>query len=359
MSKTKTRGNGTGTAFRRGRTWTAKVTVGYKESPDGSHLIQIRRTKGGFATRKDALNYCAALMTAGPAKKNMTLQEVYDAWEPFYSPRVGQSCMDNYYYAYKHFAPLHNTFIHLITALDLQNCMDQCPAGKRTHENMRCVAGLLWAYALDREIVTRDITANLYTGNGETVQREPLTEDEVKVIREQVGKMPYADYVYALCYLGFRPTEFLSLKKTDLSIVKGQLVLTGGSKTPAGIDRTVAVPPIIGDIIARQMRTKDTDLLFPRAVWSHHAVPRFKGWAQMSHSYFREFIFKPMMKKLNIAEGKVPYCARHTYSDKLKNAKGPDKAKASQMGHTDYAFTQSHYQSNTIEDLKKIAMSIQ
>ena len=78
----------------------------------------------------------------------------------------------------------------------------------------------------------------------------------------------------------------------------------------------------------------------------------------MHHSYFREHVFKPMMSRLGIAEGKVPYAARHTYSDKLKHADGDDKTKAGLMGHTDYAFTRSHYQSTDMDDLLNVATSI-
>ena len=71
-------------------------------------------------------------------------------------------------------------------------------------------------------------------------------------------------------------------------------------------------------------------------------------------------IFKPMMKRLGIAEGKTPYCARHTYSDKMKRLDNvDDKTKAAVMGHTDYKFTQSHYQSTDINDLKALVSGIE
>ena len=78
----------------------------------------------------------------------------------------------------------------------------------------------------------------------------------------------------------------------------------------------------------------------------------------MTHAYFRESVFIPMMKRLGIAEGKTPYCARHTYADKLKAAAGDDQAKAALMGHTDYAFTQAKYQSIALDDLSAVADSI-
>ena len=347
--RTKSRGNGQGSVYKpKGSPyWTAQVVIGWKPSSDGTRLIPVKRTKGGFKNKKDAALYCAQLFTLKkPAR--LTLRQLYDEWDPFYSPRVGKSTMDGYMYAFKHFAPLHDIYIDLITAADLQQCMDSCPSGKRTHENMKCVAGLLWHYAYDRELTDRDITKNLYTGNGVKMQREPITEEELKVIRSAVGVRPYADYVVCQCFLGFRPGEFLSLTKSCVTEKKNLLYITAGSKTAAGKNRPVPVPPPIEDLVRQRLSAPGTDLLFPRQ----------KDLKQMSHEYYNKHIFKPLMKELNIAEGKVPYCTRHTYSDKLKDAKVSDKTKAALMGHTDYSFTQRAYQSVSEKELARAAKSI-
>ena len=222
---------------------------------------------------------------------------------------------------------------------------------------MKVTAGLIWAYALDAEIVRKDVTRHLYIGKGETTQREPLTDSEVETIRKAIGKEPYAEYIYALCYLGFRPGEFLSLKKEDFHDEKDVSWLTGGGKTEAGKNRRVPVPAAIREIVTSRMKVEGTDYLFPQMCYNTHR--KFTGYKKMSDAYFRESVFKPLMTRLGIAEGKVPYGARHTYSDKLKKAGGDDRAKAALMGHTNYDFTKKKYQSTSIEDLKAVVDSIQ
>ena len=101
-----------------------------------------------------------------------------------------------------------------------------------------------------------------------------------------------------------------------------------------------------------------TDLLFPMYIYSRDKEHTFKGFKKMTDNYFRESVFKPLMAKLGIAEGKVPYCARHTYSDLLKKAEGDDRDKASLMGHSNYTFTQTNYQSTNLEDRNKITKSL-
>ena len=356
--RTKSRANGTGTAYKRGNTWTAVVVDGWHPSEDGTHKIPNYKTKGGFKTRRDALNFCPELRSGKKLKDEMKLSDVYSAWEQVHASRV--KSMANYKAAYAHFSVLHGTYIKDITAADLQTCIDACPAGKRTRQVMKVTAGLLWGFAKDSRWVSQDVTENLYTGKGHSVQRKPLTEKEIEAIRNAIGKYRYAEYIYCLCYLGFRPGEFLSLRKESYLVMDGVEMLTGGSKTEAGTDRIVVIPPQILDLVRSRLFVPGTDLLFPQYVFSRNQKDaKLLCFKQMTDAYFREDVFKPMMKALGIAEGKVPYSARHSYSDKLKRAEGSDKAKAELMGHTDYAFTQSHYQSSDLEDLMAVAVSIE
>ena len=361
MGKPKQRGNKQGSVWQDPKTklWTAQAVVGWKYPADPSKpRYPVKKRKSGFKHKWEAIAYLPQLGKQPDKPREVTLQKVYSDWSAFYSPRVDESTMGNYYYAFKHFSALHSTFIDRITASDLQECMDKCPSGKRTHENMKCVAGLLWAYAIDCNYVQKDITDNLYIGKHETVKREPLTDSELETIRNAIGKIRYAEYVICLAYTGFRPGEFLALKKSDLITVDGIDILVGGSKTAAGRGRKVVIPPQILDYVRSRLFVPGTDMLFPQYVFRRNK-DEWKGFKEMSDAYFREEVFKPMMKQLNIADGKVPYGARHTFSDKLKKAGGSNKAKAEIMGHTDYAFTQSHYQSTDLDDLLEVAISIE
>lgn len=364
----KVRGNGMGTAFKRGKTWTACVTVGWILPDDpGKPKRPVRRTKGGFPTKKEAIAYCPQLLAHGDEVRQITMQQLWNEWSTMYAPRVGKSTMDNYLYAYKHFRPLHGMYMDRISSDDLQRCMDDCPSGKRTHQNMKCVAGLLWGYAFDHNIVDKDITDNLYIGKGSSVQREALTPEEEKVICNSIGKIRYAEYVISLLYLGYRPGEFLQLRKDQLFFAVLHDDETGedipvwyfvnGKKTDAGRDRIVIVPDQILEMVLARTYVPGTDLMFPQYAFNRKQPPEFKGFKQMSDAYFREEVFKPMMQQLGIAEGKVPYATRHSYADKLKDATGSDRDKASLIGHSQYLFTQKHYQSTHLKDLKTLVDS--
>ena len=369
--KTKSRGNGQGTAYKRGRTWEAQVVVGWKKSkkdPTGP-LIPDKRRKGGFPTKAAAIQYLDKLRHEGPARKRMTMEQVYDAWSALYESRVGTSTMTNYLSAYNHFRSLHSLFMDKITPDDLQRCMDNCPAGHRTHQNMKCIAGLLWGYACDQNIVDRDITKNLFIGRGASVQRDPITKDEVAAIRGTIGSVRYAEYIYCLCYLGFRPGEMLELTKdmVHCTTIPGEndqpdrtvYYFINGKKTPAGKDRIVIIPDQILELVLSRLFIPGTDLVFPMYVYSRKEGQPFDHFKPMRHDYFNKHVFKPLMLRLGFSSGKVPYCARHTYADMLKDASGSDRDKAALIGHSTYLFTQQRYQSTAIADLKALVDSFE
>lgn len=360
--KAKSRGNGQGSVYKRGKTWEAQVIVGWldPEDPHG-HRIPVKRRKGGFKRKDLAVQYLDTLRNDSKKRRRVTLQQLYKEWYDSYESRVIASTMGNYDAAYKHFKSLHGLFLEDITSDDLQRCMDACPAGHRTHQNMKCVAGLLWGYACDQDLADRDITKNLFIGRGASVQRDPITDAEVASIRSAIPSYRYADYIYCLCYLGFRPGEMLELRKDMIhcATLPGKdgapdrtvYYCVNGKKTAAGKDRIVIVPNQILDIVLSRLMIPGTDLVFPMYVFSRKEGTPFRCFKPMTHEYFNKHVFKPLMAQLGFDSKKVPYCARHTYADKLKGADGSDKDKAALIGHSDYLFTQDRYQSSAIADL--------
>ncbi len=335
----KSRGNGTGTAYKRGSTWTAKVIVGWRSVSDENEeakMLPITKTKGGFKTKTDALTFCQRLISSPNKVDNtLTFKQVYDRWVPFYEPRIAPVTMATYKAAFKHFAPIQYYKITTLTVDDLQKCIDDCPCKRSTKDNMRSVCSLVFKYAMQYNLVEKNLASFLYPGKEKKGTRQPITFDELEIIKNAVGKEPYADYVYFLCYTGFRPNEMLSLKKDAYHVVEagGRVynILIGGCKTPAGIDRTVTISPKIQPIIEKQLNS-ESEYLFPK-----------EDGSMMDDEYFRENCFYPLMDKLGIKD-RVPYSCRHTFANLLKAVYGSDTDKASLIGHADASMTK-YYQS--------------
>ena len=151
---TKSRGNGTGSVYKRGATWTAVRVLRYTTDEAG-HLHKTTASKGGFRTKKEALEYLPKLFAEERQKRRMTWQQVYTSWQPTH--RAGKSTMDCYSAANKWFRPLWPLWFDDIDIDDLQACLDDCQKGRRTRENMKALAGLLYKAFQQRPELFEDL----------------------------------------------------------------------------------------------------------------------------------------------------------------------------------------------------------
>ena len=197
------RGNGQGTVYKTSSgKYKAVIILGYYIGDDGAM----------HALKKDAVAALTSLRTApAPERHTVTFKALYDRWLPTH--RAGKSTINCYKAAIKHFAPLYGLPFADVAVDDLQECIDTCPHGKRTRENMRAAVGLMYKYALPRRLVPDRLNlADYLTVTGDAAaHRDAFTPEQIEAIRQGVGKAPGADLVYALIYLGYRPSEYLAL----------------------------------------------------------------------------------------------------------------------------------------------------
>ena len=142
-----------------------------------------------------------------------------------------------------------------------------------------------------------------------------------------------------MIYTGYRPEEQFILTPDSYDVANN--CLAGGIKTDAGKDKLVTVSPKIKPILTRQL-----------ALGGKYLFPRKNTGGKLSSEYFRKYCFKPCMEALGI-ENRVPYSARHAFSNLLKDVVGSDTDKAALMGHSDTSMTKA-YQSADYESLKRI-----
>lgn len=340
------RGNGQGTAYRRGRTWTAVYICGWQDGKS------IKRTKGGFATKREALDYIPQLKAArAVARTNVPLSEIYADWVPFYSPRVVETTMKGLKSAWTHVSEIAAVPIPELTIDDLQDVVDSCARGKRTRENIKYLLVQLFKYAQARRLVTDNLAEFIWCGKEDGSTRPAFSMDQVDRIFSAVGEDAAADYTACLIYTGFRPNELLRLTRTSYDSEHDCLV--GGFKTEAGRNRIVPVAPRIAPIVRRLLDAADP--------W---VFPDERG-ALLTDDVFRERMFYPLLDRLGIqplpgpgvSATYVPYSCRHTFANLMKNVVGSDTDKAALMGHSDASMTK-YYQSADYASLRRIVDSI-
>ena len=343
----KRRGNGQGSVFQlKNKTWIAVKTVSWSAS--NGHLHRKTISKSGFRTKREALDYLP-LLAPRPKRKVTTFGQLYDAWYPTH--RAGESTMGCYRAAYKYFAPVADMDLAEITIDDLQDCLDECPRGKRTRENMKALCGLLYKYAIPRRLTDLDFGPYLIVGGGSDGEKEGLPLDALDKIGEAAGHVPVAEYVLCQCYLGFRPSELLALQVSDYDPEKQ--AFCGGAKTDAGRDRIVTISPKIQPIIDR-LCAKPNGPVFSSldAPDKPMALPVYRN---LFYALLEQCgIPNPIVTRDGIEyHTYTPHSCRHTFATLMKRVPGADKDKLELIGHTSTEMLR-HYQDVDLDDLRRI-----
>lgn len=350
--KPKSRGNGQGSVYQLpNKSWIAIITAGMEIDAAGK-VHRRTRSKSGFKTKKEAVAYLPQLLSAPAKQKDITLRALYEKWVPTH--RAGKSTMGNYQAAFNYFRPLWHQKLADIDVDDLQECIDECTKGKRTRQNMKAVCGLLYKYAVPRELATLNLGQYLLVGDGEKGAKAALPVEAVDCLRASIGIVPYADYIVAQCYLGFRPAELLALEVKDYNPI--ERAFTGGAKTEAGRNRVVPVAKKIQPIIDRLLKNKESGFVF--------CAP--DGGAMPLKAYRKAFycaldmagIDNPIYEQDGVKRHTyTPHSCRHTFATLMKKVKAPDKDKLSLIGHASTEMLR-HYQAVNISDLRQIVDSL-
>ena len=262
--------------------------------------------------------------------------------------------MDCYKSAMKHFKPIWHLQMDEIDIDDLQECLDNCGKGKRTQENMKAMCGLVYKYGIPRNCTPNNLNLSqfLIVGGEGATHRDSFTEDQISKIKKKLDSVDYADYVYCMIYLGFRPSEFLALEISDYD--KQNHYFRSGAKTEAGINRVVTISPKILPIIEDIAGKKDSGAFFGDKEGKHFNL-----------QYFTESCFYPALDSCGIENPIVeisggvkrhkytPHSCRHTFATLMKRVEGPSKDKQELIGHSSEEQLK-YYQDVEIADLRRI-----
>lgn len=336
------RANGEGSVYKRP---SGKYRVQLTEYKDGK---RITKTKDGFTTRAAAYAYMATLRDQDSAPPPvLTFREAFAGF--ISSHDRSRSTLNCYRAAVKTFSALYDTPLDEITLDDLQGCLDDLEQGKRTKQNAKTVAGLVYKYAIPRYAALRQINLGQYLriyDDTDTRDRPAFTLEQLAAIRQQIGRTPGADIVYSHCYLGFRPSALIALTPADYHPEQGGYFV-GGIKTEAGKGRIVPVPQKIAPYIRIDGPT----------VFSIYADKpmSLKDYRRAFYGVLDDAgIDNPIVNGMHLYS---PHTCRHTYATLLKDVAGADRDKLELMGHTS---TEQliEYQSANLHNLRRIVDSL-
>ena len=239
-SRAKSRGNGTGTAFKRGSTWTAQVVMKYEDLPpydpnnpeNSKPRKKITRSKGGFKTRDAALQYCP-ILKAGPQKPKEapTLAHYWQTFENGHYAALGESKQYAYKAAWKRLQPLHDTRMDQLTVADLQGIVATSCSSYNTARDVKTLLTALFTTAAAEGYVNKDLPSFIQLPKLEETERIPFSDVEQAALWRlyESGDMRAAP-ILLMIYTGMMPGEAMNLRVENFDL-DARTITGAGMKT--------------------------------------------------------------------------------------------------------------------------------
>ena len=244
--RTKSRGNGTGTAFKRGSTWTAQVVYDRVEVAPDKPLKKLTRSKGGFKTRDDALRYCPILKD-GPQKPAAapSLAHYWDVYKAGPYEALGVSKQYAYRGAWNKLAKIQNTHIDQLTAADLQKAVGDTCKSYYTARDAKTLLTTLFRIAAAEGYVRQELPSFIQLPKLEETERITFSETEQAALWKlyESGDIRAA-IPLIMIYTGSMPGEMVNLRVDNFDL-DNRLIVGAGLKTKV----RKATPIVLADCI--------------------------------------------------------------------------------------------------------------
>lgn len=208
------RGNGMGTAFKRGKTWTAAVTLSTTVDDSGK-IRQHRKTKGGFAKKSDALAWCLAYDAATAPKKAPPLSVYWDLYSGGEMDALSESKRTAYKIAWDKLSPLHFLPVDTLTVSQLRETVGSAAPTYYPARDMKTLLQHLFTLAGADGFVDKSLPSYIVLPKLQETPREAFTQEEQTALW-RIWEKGNTDAALPLImiYTGMMPGELRRLRSS-------------------------------------------------------------------------------------------------------------------------------------------------
>lgn len=290
--------NGSGTVIKRGNTY----TIIYRHVVHGR---LVSRTKGGFATQREARAYLPTLAApSSPASQAVTIAKL---WEMLQTQRkwleISPQKRGHYATAYKRLAELHDRDVSGIRFWEMQAIVEELPGAFYPKRDAKTVLQKLFDLAVVNEYIPpskAQLVGYLELPSKPLTSQDARTPEEMHLIwQDWQASNDIAGYMLVMAYAGLRTGELTAIdaKAVDLSA----RCIIGGIKTDAGRNREIPIAKEVAPVLAS---------LLPKAKVGLCAYGLDKLYVE-----YAEMVRRTGIRQLR------PYCQRHTCYTRLLEVK--------------------------------------
>ena len=253
------RGNGLGTAYKRGNSWEARIVLRYDlvEGSDPPRKKPVWKTKGGFKTKREALEHCVVMKQQydrprGPAPQLLDYWKTYSTGE---MENIGKSKQSAYRTAWKKIAPaLQYRPVDQITVAELRDVVSAAASTYYTVKDCKTVLTRLFELAGADGWCSKDLPDYIVLPKLEEAEKEIFTDDEQSALWKlyEGGDMRAAVPLLMIC-TGMMPGEIQRLQVQHIDLEHRKIV-HASIKTEVRRKSAIYFPeeclPILEDLIA-------------------------------------------------------------------------------------------------------------
>lgn len=315
--KAKGRGNGQGTVYKRGNTWTAEVCT-YENN------VRRRSRKGGFQYKKDAIAYLptlAASLLAAPVNK-IGFADLWNKWKETQTFRqLSKDKQDAYRIAYNKMKPLHALKDVRLASYDAQAQILKDLTYYPARDVKRVLNGM-FELAMKMDCAEKNYAPMLELPPIPEAKQTIFTDEQIEQLKR--SEDPFADYILLMIYMGLRPVELRGLTVDDVHF--DEHYTDGGRKTAKGVPIAISdeAEPVLHRICKRASSGKLCTLSNDGFYNAFYACLASCG------------IQTPDEHKL------TPYSCRHTFVTRLTRTNASNAIIQKAARHTSYKTTQSY-----------------
>lgn len=296
--KGRTRPNGTGTAYKRKNSWTARVVIGWKIAEDG-HAIPVYRTKGGFPRKVDALNYCPVLKQNKPKSVSPTLSDYWTTYSNGELQQLSKSKQTAYSGAWKKLSVIHYRPMDQLTVSEIRDAVSNVANTYYTCRDCKTVLTRLFELAAADGWCNKDVPSFIVLPKLEEKERQVFTDAEQSALWKlyETGDLRAA-IPLLMIYTGMMPGEMQRLKVENIDI-DTQRITGIGMKTKVRKESPIFLSsdilPLVEDLIS-------------------NAQSSGYLWIRNEDKWYQSYYAALEIAGCRRLE---PYCCRHTTATRL------------------------------------------
>ena len=241
------RGNGQGSARKRGKAWTAIWTLG--TVVEDGRLRQIRQTKGGFRTKTEALAYAANPPSSVTTDRVPTLQDYWETWSTTSLPKMSKSKQTAYKIAKRKVERLMLLPVDKLNIKLLQEAVDAKASTYYPAKDIKTILTHLYKRAVAEGWVTTNLADFIELPTLEEEELQPFNENELRNFWDAYGAGDtFVGYILLMIYTGMMPGELMRLTK-DMIDWDAREIRGCGLKTKKRKETPIVFPEIIAPVL--------------------------------------------------------------------------------------------------------------